>query len=66
MSGYLSTGLGYHCPGAYAKAEAGDDGAVWVSFYTDDDQRPAEATLSPAEARAFAAALVHIANEQAS
>ena len=63
MSGDLSVRLTHHDPGANVRVEVGDDGAVWLWLATDDDQRPAEATLTPAEARSLAAALVHTANE---
>lgn len=63
MSGDLSVRLTHHDPGSNVRVEVGEEGTVWLWLATDEVQRPAEATLTPAEARSLAAALVHIATE---
>ena len=63
MSGDLSVRLTHHDPGANVRVEVGEEGIVWLWLAADPDQRPTEATLTPAEARSLAAALNHIATE---
>lgn len=63
MSGGLSVRLTHHDPGAKVTVEVGEDCTIWLWLATDDDRRPAEATLTPEEARSLAAALVHVATE---
>jgi hypothetical protein len=55
--------LTHHDPGANVRVEVGEEGTVWLWLAADPDQRPTEATLTPAEARSLAAALNHIATE---
>lgn len=63
MSGDLIVRLTHHDPDSNVRVEVGEEGTVWLWLATDDGQRPAEATLTAAEARSLAAALIHIAAE---
>ena len=59
----LNVPLYAHDKGSRVKVELDDDGGrtVWLSLTADD--QTAEATLTPAEARAAAAALVAMSEE---
>ena len=58
----LHVPLGWHARGDHAEVELDDDHNVVLGLVLEIDGN-AEVHMSPAEARALAAALVHYANE---
>lgn len=58
----LHVPLGWHARGDHAEVELDDDHNVALGLVLENDG-DAEVHLSPAEARALAAALVHYATE---
>lgn len=64
MAALLSVDVGdYYRPGDRIEIEPDDNGDEYVAVDIETEDTPKSVHLSPRQARAFAAALVHVAGE---